>query len=75
MGLPPLQFPDGESAASPGLARTVAFGLDPLTERAKTLMVPTPSGVGLDARVRIDTPGEWRYFRQGDVLRQLRYGA
>jgi aconitate hydratase len=76
MGVLPLQFPEGESAASLGLDGSETFDLAPLEEGATTLRVTASSGVELDARVRIDTPNEWRYFRHGGilhyVLRQLR---
>jgi aconitate hydratase len=76
MGVLPLQFPDGESAASLGLDGSESFDIAPLQEGAQTLAVTASSGVTFDARVRIDTPNEWRYFRHGGilhyVLRQLR---
>ena len=52
------------------------FDLVPLEDGATTLKVTTSTGVAFDARVRIDTPNEWQYFRHGGilhfVLRQLR---
>ena len=76
MGVLPLQYPDGESVASLGLTGTETFDLAPLEEGASTLTVSSSTGVAFDARVRIDTPNEWRYFRHGGilhyVLRQLR---
>jgi aconitate hydratase A / 2-methylisocitrate dehydratase len=78
IGVLPLQFPDGESADSLGLTGTERFDLAPLEDGATTLRVTTSTGVEFDARVRIDTPNEWRYFRHGGilhyVLRQLRAG-
>jgi aconitate hydratase len=75
MGVLPLQFPDGASAASLGLTGHETFDLTPLEEGARTLAV-TADGIEFEARVRIDTPNEWRYFRSGGilhyVLRQLR---
>jgi aconitate hydratase len=76
MGVLPLQFPDGGSAASLGLTGTETFDLAPLEEGATTLRVTSSTGVELDARVRIDTLTEWRYFLHGGILhyelRQLR---
>ena len=81
MGILPLQFPDGESAESLGLTGFETFDLAPLEEGAKTLRVtatPADGGepIAFDARVRIDTPNEWLYYRHGGilhfVLRQLR---
>jgi aconitate hydratase len=80
MGVLPLQFPDGESVESLGLTGFERFDLAPLEEGARTLAVTaTPDDgdpVSFEARVRIDTPNEWLYFRGGGilhyVLRQLR---
>jgi aconitate hydratase len=76
MGVLPLQFPDGESARSLGLTGEESFDLAPLEEGARTLRVTVSGGVEFDARVRIDTPKEWLYYRGGGilhfVLRQLR---
>ncbi len=68
MGVLPLQFPDGESAESLGLTGEETFSLEPLEEGARTLKVTTDSGVSFDARVRIDTPNEWQYYRGGGIL-------
>jgi aconitate hydratase len=68
MGVLPLEFPAGDSVASLGLTGTETFDLAPLEEGARTLRVSTSTGVELDARVRIDTPNEWRYFRHGGIL-------
>ncbi len=76
MGVLPLQFPDGESAESLGLKGDETFDLAPLEDGARTLKVSASSGVEFEARVRIDTPNEWLYYRHGGilhfVLRQLR---
>ncbi len=75
MGVLPLQFPDGESAESLGLKGDETFDLEPLEDGARTLGVKT-GGAEFEARVRIDTPNEWLYYRHGGilhfVLRQLR---
>ena len=68
MGLLPLQFPDGASAESLGLDGTETFDLAPLEDGATTLAVTTSTGVTFDARVRIDTPNEWLYYRHGGIL-------
>jgi aconitate hydratase len=68
MGVLPLQFPEGESAESLGLTGEESFDLAPLEESARTLSVSASSGVELEARVRIDTPNEWRYYRHGGIL-------
>ncbi|MEA2419498.1 MAG: aconitate hydratase [Thermoleophilaceae bacterium] len=68
MGVLPLQFPEGESVESLGLTGEEAFTLEELSEGARTLKVTTDSGVSFDARVRIDTPNEWQYYRGGGIL-------
>jgi aconitate hydratase len=68
MGVLPLQFPDGESAESLGLGGEETFDLDELEEDARGLRVSTDSGVEFKARVRIDTPNEWQYYRAGGIL-------
>ncbi|MEK6229240.1 MAG: aconitate hydratase [Actinomycetota bacterium] len=73
MGVLPLQFPDGESAESLGLDGSETFDLAELADGAQTLKVTAkPEGGGdpisFDARVRIDTPNEWLYYRHGGIL-------
>ena len=73
MGVLPLQFPDGESVESLGLTGYETFDLEPLEEGARQLEVTaTPedggSPVEISARVRIDTPNEWLYYRHGGIL-------
>jgi aconitate hydratase len=81
MGVLPLQFADGESVSSLGLTGFEIFTLEQLEDGARTLGVTAePDDVGgqieFEARVRIDTPNEWLYYRHGGilhfVLRQLR---
>jgi aconitate hydratase A / 2-methylisocitrate dehydratase len=73
MGVLPLQFPDGESVESLGLKGDETFDLAPLEDGARELHVTaTPADGGdpieFDARVRIDTPNEWQYYRHGGIL-------
>jgi aconitate hydratase len=83
MGVIPLQFPAGESVASLGLDGTERFDLAPLEEGARSLRVTagkdSSSPIEFEARVRIDTPNEWLYYRNGGilhfVLRELLGGA
>jgi aconitate hydratase len=77
MGVLPLQFPDGESAASLGLDGTETFdvsgitalaeGTTPRTVKVTATRAGAPA-VEFDARVRIDTPGEADYYRNGGIL-------
>ncbi len=72
MGILPLQFPDGESAESLGLSGFETFDLAPLEDGARELEVTATPGDGepieFTARVRIDTPNEWLYYRNGGIL-------
>ncbi|MEA2331371.1 MAG: aconitate hydratase, partial [Thermoleophilaceae bacterium] len=74
MGVLPLQFPDGESVESLGLTGEETYELAPLEEGARTLKVTTDGGVEFDARVRIDTPNEWQYYRGGGILHHVLRG-
>jgi aconitate hydratase len=68
MGVLPLQFPDGESVKTLGLAGDETFDLAPLEDGARSLKVSASNGVEFEARVRIDTPNEWQYYRHGGIL-------
>ncbi len=76
MGVLPLQFMDGQSASSLGLDGHEVFsvsGLGPLNDGVvpKTVAVVAEDGdrrVEFEARVRIDTPMEARYYRDGGIL-------
>jgi aconitate hydratase len=72
MGVLPLQFPDGESVESLGLTGRERFDLAPLSEGTRMLGVTaTPDDaapIEFEARVRIDTPNEWQYYRHGGIL-------
>ncbi|MEA2494049.1 MAG: aconitate hydratase [Thermoleophilaceae bacterium] len=67
MGVLPLQFPDGENADSLGLSGEETFELETLEDGARTLKVKADDKE-FDARVRIDTPNEWLYYRHGGIL-------
>jgi len=85
MGVVPLQFPAGESWATLGLDGTEVLsisGLEELNEGTtpKTVHVtaaPTEHSaagkqtVEFDAVVRIDTPGEADYYRNGGILQYV----
>ncbi|UYP20798.1 aconitate hydratase AcnA [Rhodococcus sp. Z13] len=80
MGVIPLQFPAGESAKSLGLTGTEVFdieGIEKLNEGVtpKTVKVTATKENGekvvFDAVVRIDTPGEADYYRNGGILQYV----
>ena len=73
MGILPLQFLAGESAASLGLSGKEIFSISGLGDgSAKQVSVTARSDTGeektFQARVRIDTPQEIEYYRQGGIL-------
>lgn len=80
MGVVPLQFPAGESAASLKLDGTETYdisGIEKLNEGStpKTVQVTATRENGetvqFDAVVRIDTPGEADYYRNGGILQYV----
>ncbi|MFM8352140.1 MAG: aconitase family protein, partial [Actinomycetales bacterium] len=77
MGVLPLQFEQGQSAASLGLQGDEVFTIRGITELNKgtiprDLQVEAVAADGrtvqFSARVRIDTPGEADYYRNGGIL-------
>ena len=80
MGVLPLQFPEGESADSLGLDGTETFDIagvtalnDGVTPRTVKVTATKADGtvVEFDAVVRIDTPGEADYYRNGGILQYV----
>ena len=79
MGVLPLQFPEGQNADSLGLVGTETFdvtGVTALNEGGipDTVKVRATSDAGVvefDAVVRIDTPGEADYYRNGGILQYV----
>ena len=81
MGVLPLQFKPGESAATLGLSGQEVFSIAGISEINNKEIIPNELVVTADdkqftAVVRIDTPGEAEYYRHGGimpyVLRSLR---
>jgi aconitate hydratase len=76
MGVLPLQYADGQNAQTLGLTGREVFsitGLESLNEGVspKTVAVRGAEGdrvVEFDARLRIDTPMEAQYYRNGGIL-------
>jgi aconitate hydratase len=76
MGVLPLQFTAGESAASLGLDGSETFDVGDLDEgRAKKVTVTARAGDGteksFEATVRLDTPNEVTYFVNGGILQTV----
>jgi aconitate hydratase len=73
MGILPLQFNDGASAASLGLTGHETFAVTGLAGgEARTATITAVRGRGkpiqFDVRVRIETPREREYLRHGGIL-------
>ena len=85
MGVIALQFPEGESAASLGLDGTESFSITGIETLNTGVVPPTVHVVArssahsaqqrdpvtFEARVRIDTPAEADYFRNGGILQYV----
>jgi aconitate hydratase len=83
MGVLPLQFPEGQSAALLGLDGSETFdvsgvtalneGSSPRTVRV-TATKESGESIEFDATVRIDTPGEADYYRNGGIMQYVLRG-
>jgi aconitate hydratase len=80
MGVLPLQFPQGETAESLGLNGTETYDIAGVTalndgDTPRTVKVTTTSIDGskkdFEAVVRIDTPGEADYYRNGGIMQYV----
>ncbi len=80
MGVLPLQYPKGQNAESLGLSGTETFAISGVTAlndgtTPKTVHVVATREDGstceFDAVVRIDTPGEADYYRNGGILQYV----
>ena len=80
MGVLPLQFPAGESADSLGLDGSETYDISGVTvlnegSTPKTVAVRATKAdgtvVAFDADLRIDTPGEADYYRNGGILQYV----
>jgi len=72
MGVLPLQFPEGQNAESLGLTGEETYSISGITElnedRTPTTVTVTAGDATFDAVVRIDTPGEADYYRNGGIM-------
>lgn len=78
MGVLPLQFKAGESAEGLGLTGQETFTVGDLDNQPKTVTVTATAPDGktteFEATVRIDTPNEWVYYRNGGILHYVLRG-
>ena len=77
MGVLPLTFPDGENADSLGLDGSESFdipshaNLEPLSSITVTATKQSGVTVEFEATVRLDTPVEVDYYRNGGILQTV----
>ena len=80
MGVIPLQFPAGETADSLGLTGVETFAISGITAlndgtTPKSVKVTATAEDGkettFEAKVRIDTPGEADYYRNGGIMQYV----
>ncbi|MDR8019110.1 aconitate hydratase AcnA [Nesterenkonia aerolata] len=80
MGVLPLQYPEGESAETLGLTGFEVFDIQGVTQlnegtTPKTVTVTATKDDGqtvtFEAVLRIDTPGEADYYRNGGILQYV----
>jgi len=75
MGVLPLQYPQGQDAESLGLTGEETFeftGVTALNDGTTPETVRVKAGdVEFDAVVRIDTPGEAAYYRNGGIMQYV----
>jgi aconitate hydratase len=76
MGVAPLQFEPGQTAASLGLTGREVFALEGLSraDAREVSVTATPEKgkpIKFTARLRIDTPKEREYYRHGGILQYV----
>jgi aconitate hydratase len=75
MGVLPLQFPEGQTAESLGLTGEESIDITGIAElnesRTPQTVKVTAGDVSFDAVVRIDTPGEADYYRNGGIMQYV----
>ncbi len=75
MGVLPLTFKPGESADSLGLTGTEIYAIENLKPGAKQVEVTATPDQGDPVRftaiVRVDTPKEWEYYKNGGILQYV----
>jgi aconitate hydratase len=68
MGIVPLQFAEGENAASLGLSGREEFAIEGLEGGEAREVTVRADDRAFQARVRLDTPREREYLRHGGIL-------
>ncbi|WP_340680787.1 aconitate hydratase AcnA [Paraglaciecola sp.] len=74
MGILPLQFNTGDSAASLKLDGTEQYTIEPITlgqQEVEVSVKKDGAAFSFKARIRIDTPNEFSYFSHGGILQYV----
>jgi aconitate hydratase len=75
MGVLPLQFNEGDTAASLGLDGSETFSIAGITAlndgKTPAQVSVSANGKTFTAKVRIDTPGEADYYRHGGIMQYV----
>jgi aconitate hydratase len=78
MGILPLQFKQGDTAASMGLTGFETFDIQGISSLIQPGMLVTVSARGADGKqttfeavTRIDTPYEIQYYKHGGILQYV----
>lgn len=68
MGVVPLQYQPGQTAASLGLDGTETFSIEIDGQVAHVTAQKAGKQTKFDAVVRFDTPADWNYYRNGGIM-------
>jgi aconitate hydratase len=76
MGILPLQFTDNQNATTLGLSGREQFDIGEVDIGCQKLALlacrsEDAKPISFEAKVRIDTPNEWEYYRHGGILRYV----
>jgi len=74
MGILPLQFKNGESAASLKLDGTEQYTIEAISQgqqEARVKVKRDNTEFSFSAQIRIDTPNEFSYFSNGGILQYV----
>jgi aconitate hydratase len=75
MGVLPLQFSEGDTAASLGLDGSETFSISGIAAlndaQTPSQVAVSANGKTFTAKVRIDTPGEADYYRHGGIMQYV----
>jgi aconitate hydratase len=74
MGVLPLQFPDGQSVESLGLSGEEVIDVSDLEGGEAKSVTVSAGDAEFEATVRLDTPNEVSYYKNGGILQTVLRG-